>query len=130
MRLFRLKTVVLPAPLGPISVNTSPRRTSKLTSLTATTPPKRTPRWRAARSGAAIGVVTSFQPVGLEEALLPLEHALAVERKDLEIRAQLQPATIKAERLEQHEGDQDEAVHRPLQPRCLADHRRQEILGQ
>jgi hypothetical protein len=30
-RLIRLKTVVLPAPLGPISVNTSPGRTSKLT---------------------------------------------------------------------------------------------------
>src|SRR5688500_18353826 len=42
MRLIRLKTVVLPAPLGPISVNTSPRRTSKPTSLTASTPPKRT----------------------------------------------------------------------------------------
>jgi hypothetical protein len=40
MRLIRLNTVVLPAPLGPISVNTSPRRTSKLTPLTARTPPK------------------------------------------------------------------------------------------
>ena len=44
MRLIRLKTVVLPAPFGPISVKTSPRRTSKLTPLTASTPPKRTLR--------------------------------------------------------------------------------------
>ncbi len=47
MRLMRLNTVVLPAPLGPISVNTSPSRTSKLTLLTASTPPKRTLRFWA-----------------------------------------------------------------------------------
>ena len=44
MRLIRLNTVVLPAPLGPIRVKTSPRFTSKLTLLTASTPPKRTLR--------------------------------------------------------------------------------------
>jgi hypothetical protein len=49
MRLIRLNTVVLPAPFGPISVNTSPRRTSKLTLLTASTPPKRTLRSFAER---------------------------------------------------------------------------------
>src|SRR5499427_8182677 len=36
-----LKSVVLPAPLGPISAKTSPRRTSKLTSSTAVRPPNR-----------------------------------------------------------------------------------------
>ena len=36
--------VVLPAPLGPMSPTTSPGCTSKLTSSTATTPPKRTVR--------------------------------------------------------------------------------------
>src|SRR5215469_7729305 len=36
-----LKRVVLPAPLGPISAKTSPRRTSKLTSPTAVRPPNR-----------------------------------------------------------------------------------------
>ena len=51
MRLIRLNTVVLPAPFGPISVNTSPRRTSKLTLLTASTPPKRTLRSLAESSG-------------------------------------------------------------------------------
>ncbi len=50
MRLIRLNTVVLPAPLGPISVNTSPRCTSKLTLLTASTPPKRTLRFFAESS--------------------------------------------------------------------------------
>src|SRR5450432_566019 len=107
MRLMRLKTVVLPAPFGPISVNTSPRLTSKLTSSTASTPPKRMPRFLAERIGPCIEVVmrtagppqggmrphggqrsgeaasvgASFQPVRFEEAFLPLEHALAVERK-------------------------------------------------
>jgi len=42
IRLMALKIVVLPAPLGPISVNTSPVFTSKLTSATAFTPPKAT----------------------------------------------------------------------------------------
>ena len=41
----RLKMVLLPAPLGPIRATISPARTPKLTSLTATSPPKvlRTP---------------------------------------------------------------------------------------
>ena len=34
----RLKHVVLPAPLGPISAWTEPRRTRRFTSLTATNP--------------------------------------------------------------------------------------------
>ena len=54
---MRLKTVVLPAPFGPISVNTSPRRTSKLTSSTARTPPKRTPRCATERNGAGAVVI-------------------------------------------------------------------------
>src|SRR3990167_2832098 len=54
MRLIRLNTVVLPAPLGPIRVNTSPWRTSKLTWLTASTPPKRTLRLLAERRTSVI----------------------------------------------------------------------------
>src|ERR1700737_666643 len=38
---MQLKSVVLPAPLGPMSANTSPSSTSKLTLSTATKPPKR-----------------------------------------------------------------------------------------
>ena len=40
MRLIRLKSVVLPAPFGPMMVNTSPSFTSKPTPSTALTPPK------------------------------------------------------------------------------------------
>src|SRR5882672_4692404 len=61
MRLIRLNTVVLPAPLGPIKVNTSPRCTSKLTLLTASTPPKRTERSRAESSGASLVIARAAQ---------------------------------------------------------------------
>src|ERR1700722_463859 len=45
-----LKQVDLPAPLGPISARNSPCFTSKLTSLTARTPPKAFDNERMARS--------------------------------------------------------------------------------
>ena len=70
MRLIRLNTVVLPAPLGPISVNTSPRRTSKLTSLTASTPPKRTLRFLPEQRMSLIVRALRFL-----EGLLALEQA-------------------------------------------------------
>jgi hypothetical protein len=41
-RLMQLNSVVLPAPLGPINPQMSPRSTSKLTLSSATMPPKRT----------------------------------------------------------------------------------------
>src|SRR3990167_3610304 len=113
MRLIRLKTVVLPAPLGPISVNASPWRTSKLTLLTASTPPKRTLRSRAdSRLFRLESFISpcSLQAFGLGIGLLPLEHALAVERKQLQPGAHLQPAAIQPHRLEQHEGHQHHAV--------------------
>jgi hypothetical protein len=47
MRLIRLNTVVLPAPFGPMTVNTSPFSTAKLTPSTARTPPKRRDRFSA-----------------------------------------------------------------------------------
>src|SRR3569832_717148 len=126
MRLMRLKTVVFPAPFGPMSVNTSPRRTSKVTSLTASTPPKRTLMFFAERRMSSM----SAKAVRLRERLLPLEQALAVEREKLEVGANLQPATIQAQRLEEHERDQHGAEHHGLQAGCLADGRRQPILSE
>jgi len=41
MPVMELNSVVLPAPFGPMSANTSPRFTSKDTSSTATRPPNR-----------------------------------------------------------------------------------------
>src|SRR6185312_6771837 len=49
-----LKNVLLPAPFGPIRHRSSPSSSAKLTSRTARTPPKFTPRSMVCRSGAAI----------------------------------------------------------------------------
>ena len=49
-----LKNVLLPAPFGPIRQRSSPSSSAKLTSRTARTPPKFTPRSMVWRSGAAI----------------------------------------------------------------------------
>src|SRR5581483_4921853 len=48
---IRLSSVDLPAPFGPITPSSSPEVTSRLTSETATTPPKRLPTPRRERSG-------------------------------------------------------------------------------
>src|SRR5215831_4401890 len=49
-----LKSVVLPAPLGPISANISPRLTSKLTSSTAVRPPNRLVTLRSLRMAPSL----------------------------------------------------------------------------
>src|SRR6185295_6196737 len=63
-----LKTVVFPAPLGPIRPKISPSPTSKPTPLSAARPPKAMARSSTARIGTLVGL----QPVGelLEAALL------------------------------------------------------------
>src|SRR5215469_6705723 len=54
MPAMTLNSVDLPAPLGPISPTISPALTSRLTSETATRPPKRLVRPRIESSGAAL----------------------------------------------------------------------------
>src|SRR5229473_1850704 len=53
---MQLNIVVLPAPLGPMSANTSPSSTSKLTLSTATRPPKRLVRPLTRRIAAKSGL--------------------------------------------------------------------------
>src|SRR5499426_3015232 len=48
----QLKKVLLPAPLGPMTARISPRATSKLTPLSAVSPPKRTVSPSVRRAGA------------------------------------------------------------------------------
>src|SRR3712207_841705 len=75
----RLKSVVLPAPLGPISAVIEPRRTSSVAPSTALTPPKRlttssTSRMRSP-AGAAAASVTEHHLLALaEDALRPERH--------------------------------------------------------
>ena len=51
---------------------------------------------------------------------MPLEHALAVEREQLQVSADLEPAAVDAQWLEQDEADQDQPEHRRLQSGRLA----------
>ncbi len=55
----RLKQVVLPAPLGPIRAWIAPRRTFRLTSLTATKPLNSLVRPRVSRM-ISLGLLTGF----------------------------------------------------------------------
>src|SRR5262245_47897833 len=50
MPLMQLSTLVLPAPLGPISANSSPEATEKDTSSRTLRPPKRRLRWAISSS--------------------------------------------------------------------------------
>src|SRR5258708_40280722 len=76
----RLKVVVLPAPFGPRSATILPIGTSKETSATAFSPPKRFERlrirsmdWLRGRDDAAFRR-TNFRPTGASEAPNPLGH--------------------------------------------------------
>src|SRR5689334_3941701 len=55
----QLKTVLFPAPFGPIIARTSPRSTAKLTRLSAVRPPKRTVRFSVRNNGAAPGIISA-----------------------------------------------------------------------
>ena len=53
----RLKSVVLPAPFGPMMPTSSPARTSSETSATMRAPPMSSPRSRVARIGACVDTI-------------------------------------------------------------------------
>src|SRR3712207_5463249 len=57
----RLKVVVLPAPLGPISARSSPRATENVTFRAATTPPKALHNSRATRRLMRVNLGSNFQ---------------------------------------------------------------------
>src|SRR5262245_48309832 len=131
MRLTRLKTVVLPAPFGPMIVNTSPGSTAKLTPSRARTPPKLIARSSAASRPPAVirGCLRllrargrwassrrrSSEPLRAHVRLLPLERGALVQGKDREVDLELHPAAVDAERLEQDEQREDQAEHAGLE---------------
>ncbi len=87
---IRSSRVVLPAPLGPISPTTSPGATSKETSSTATTPPKRTETPRTSserpRRGNSTGATAASATRGggcedpTPSQVQPSKHASSVRR--------------------------------------------------
>ena len=52
----------------------------------------------------------------LQIGLLAAEHVLAIEREQLEVSADFQPAPVKPHRFKQNESDQDQRKHRTFQP--------------
>src|SRR5712692_10846728 len=98
---MQLNKVVLPAPLGPMRANTSPFGTSKVTSSTATRPPKRlvTPLSERMTSGA--WELTRLVPGSSRDC-----HRLVVNAP-LELLGP-QPARQKALRAQEHDADQDQ----------------------
>src|SRR6185369_11703442 len=122
-RVITFSTDVLPAPFGPMMANTSPSSTSKDSSRTACTPPKRSDRSFTSNTLTSVpsawpapGSSISF---GLHVRLAALEQIAPVQRESLEEGAHLHPAPVQAARLEQHEQRQDEAEHENLQPELL-----------
>src|SRR6266545_2025897 len=138
--------VVLPAPLGPMIVNTSPASTAKLTSSSARMPPKLIPSPAAAKrlivpgGGArhgpphppALGAPRgtrgaprsparprSPQPLRAHVGLLAPEGRVLVQRERREEQPDLQPAPVDPERLEEDEQHEDEPEDPGLQPRLL-----------
>src|SRR5829696_1975671 len=57
----RLKSVVLPAPFGPMMPTSSPARTSSETSTTILAPPMSSPRLRVARIGAGVATIPEIR---------------------------------------------------------------------
>ena len=78
----RLKSVVLPAPFGPMIPTNSPAETSSETSATIRAPPMSSPRFRVARIGAEVATIPEVResPLALrlrrgdELALDPRDH--------------------------------------------------------
>src|ERR671919_255069 len=75
------KSVVFPAPLGPISPTISPSRTSRDTSDKAWSPPKETPTLRHSRTLGAL--VRVGEARGDLRHLAVLQIGLALEEREL-----------------------------------------------
>src|SRR5262249_46031371 len=75
-------SVVLPAPLGPISAWISPSRTSRSTPSVATSPPKRLRRLRTDRSGSVMARSEAEAPEQSVEPALREEHDQQQDRPE------------------------------------------------
>src|SRR6516165_5036400 len=71
---IRLKLVVLPAPLGPISATVSPSRTEKLRSWTARSPPNRLLRLRITSASAIERHFFCAPRAGIGKALVQISE--------------------------------------------------------
>src|SRR5258706_3351912 len=93
MPLTQFSTLVLPAPLGPISAKSSPRSTANDTSSSTVKPPKR--RLRPATASSAIPAPAA--PVLLDRAVAPMRTAGEPEIELLDVGMAGQPRGIAVE---------------------------------
>src|SRR6056297_1842930 len=104
---IRLKNVVLPAPLGPMSAVIAPRWISRCSTLTAVSPPKVRRTWSASTMGSGLGTPGRASiPERAARAASPWAPATALL---LGIERQLPSVTEYALRAEDHQGDQSRA---------------------
>src|SRR5690349_8960918 len=111
--MMRLKAVVLPAPLGPMSASVSFSRTVKLTSCTARRPPKRLERSWTTSASAMSGLCTTtrieLERVARDPGRAPEDHRHEdhAVHGDLHARLVAEPALQqRGGRLEEHGADQ------------------------
>src|SRR6266852_788487 len=114
MPLMQLSTLVLPAPLGPISANSSPISTASDTFSSTVSPPKR--KVRPLISSSAIP--PSAPPILLDVAIAPTLAApgAKIEFLDIGMTAQSLRASVKNEVAVLH----DIAIVRDLKRHCRA----------
>src|SRR5215470_536359 len=92
MPLMQLRTLVLPAPLGPMSANSSPDATASDTSSSTVRPPKR----RRSRSTARSAIPSPAAAILLDVAIAPARAAdlAEVELLDVGVIAQALGAAV------------------------------------
>src|SRR5918993_4402495 len=105
-----LNSVLLPAPFGPMTERISPSSTSKLTSLTAISPPKRLVRsWTRTRlmASALLAAAAGAEPQA--------QHAVRQEHDHRDHQHAVEQGLVPLQLAEQLEGDHQEegAHHRP-----------------
>src|SRR6266704_3625531 len=93
MPLMQLSTLVLPAPLGPISANSSPAATANDTSSITTRPPNRSVR----RSTTSLAIPPPAAAVLFDGAVAPARTARLPEIEFLDVRMAAQPRAAAVE---------------------------------
>src|SRR6476661_7549444 len=111
---IRLKNVVLPAPLGPISAVITPRCTSRWSTSTAVMPPNARTMWSTTRMGSGLaepGLASTVLISSWRTAGSPRPDAVAVMGSDIEPELPLVAENpLRSEDHDQHQRDADHDV--------------------
>src|SRR5688572_8040312 len=91
---MQLSALVFPAPFGPISANSSPRSTANVTSLSTTSPPKRSVRCSTSSSTIPSPAAAILFDIAVAAARA---HADLAEVEFLDVRMIAQPRAVAVE---------------------------------